>query len=206
MGRQSTGALKTAGVCRIEMRDLTRLGILKKQYYSFELNWNDGSSICLYLTNNQEGHFLTAAYTLTDRQGETHRMNYRIYLDRIPSNLGRGFVYYFLCPNTGKRCRVLYRAYGSHTFRARTSYPYRLYYPLQAESKRTLVFERLHSAKERLERVTRGRKRKQYYFKGERTKNSLRRERYFDTFCQLDEDAERFFSSNILKGDKSLMR
>ncbi len=29
-----------------------------------------------------------------------------------PSNLNKGLVWYFLCPNTGKRCRILYSIGG----------------------------------------------------------------------------------------------
>jgi hypothetical protein len=36
-------------------------------------------------------------------------VKYRVELVSIPSNIGRGRVWYFLCPATGKRCRNLYR-------------------------------------------------------------------------------------------------
>ncbi len=197
MGRQSTGIAKTASVCRIDMRYLTRWGVFKHGNCSFSMEWNDGSSISLYLTNGQEGHFLTASYSLTDRLGEVHHLNYRIYIDSIPSNLGRGFVYYFLCPNTGKRCRILYRAYGSHIFRARTSYPYRLYYPEQAESKKYRLFDKKASAEDKLKNLTEGRKRKQDYFMGKRTKYSLRKQAFLERFLMLDEEADKYFQANV---------
>ena len=34
--------------------------------------------------------------------------NYIVPLLSVPSNLGKGFVWYFICPQTGKRCRKLY--------------------------------------------------------------------------------------------------
>ena len=36
------------------------------------------------------------------------RVNYRINLKQIPSNLGKGFIWYFECPFTLKRCKKLY--------------------------------------------------------------------------------------------------
>ncbi len=33
---------------------------------------------------------------------------YRVKLVNVPSNLGRGRVWYFVCPRTSKRCRILY--------------------------------------------------------------------------------------------------
>ncbi|MDM1407441.1 hypothetical protein [Myroides sp. DF42-4-2] len=38
--------------------------------------------------------------------------NYRINLVCVPSNLGNGFVWYFLCPRTNKRCRKMYLVNG----------------------------------------------------------------------------------------------
>ena len=35
-------------------------------------------------------------------------INYRVKLVSIPSNLGKGVVWFFVCPQTGKRCRKLY--------------------------------------------------------------------------------------------------
>lgn len=37
-------------------------------------------------------------------------INYRVQLISAPSNLGKGVVWYFICPKTGKRCRKLYLA------------------------------------------------------------------------------------------------
>jgi len=34
--------------------------------------------------------------------------NYKVYLTSTPSNLNRGKVWYFVCPQTKKRCRKLY--------------------------------------------------------------------------------------------------
>lgn len=48
-------------------------------------------------------------------------VNDRISLVRIPSNIGKGFLWYFVCPSTGKRCRVLY-LYRSH-FVSRNAVP-----------------------------------------------------------------------------------
>ncbi len=38
--------------------------------------------------------------------------NYRVSLVSVPSNLGKGKVWYFLCPYTEKRCRKLYSVGG----------------------------------------------------------------------------------------------
>ncbi|MEI6865770.1 hypothetical protein [Flavicella sp.] len=38
--------------------------------------------------------------------------NYKVLLVSVPSNLGKGVVWYFLCPQTMKRCRNLYLVGG----------------------------------------------------------------------------------------------
>ena len=37
-------------------------------------------------------------------------VKYKVQLVSAPSNLGKGVVWYFICPNTNKRCRKLYLA------------------------------------------------------------------------------------------------
>jgi|LSQX01.3.fsa_nt_gb hypothetical protein len=199
MGRISTGIEKTASVCRIDMRDLTRWGVLKHNSCSFSMEWTDGSSIWLEVNSSKDGKYIVIEYKLTDFQGDSYNMKYTISLDRIPSNLGRGYIYYFICPKTGKRCRVLYRAYGSYIFRSRDSYPYRLYYPIQTESKNNRKFERVHSIKAKLDKLNVGRKRKQDYFKGKRTKYSFKKKAYMERFVKLDEECQIFIMQNIIK-------
>jgi hypothetical protein len=54
---------------------------------------------------------MTLSYSV---QGKA--INHRVQLVRVPSNLGRGFVWMFLCPFAKKRCRILYEngAYFTH--------------------------------------------------------------------------------------------
>ena len=40
------------------------------------------------------------------------KYNYKVHLVSVPSNLGKGIVWYFLCPETNKRCRKLYSIGG----------------------------------------------------------------------------------------------
>ena len=52
-------------------------------------------------------------------------VDYKIRLVSVPSNLGRGRIWYFVCAVTGKKCRKLYNAgkYFSH----REAYPKAMY-------------------------------------------------------------------------------
>lgn len=40
------------------------------------------------------------------------KLNYSIYFELVPSNLGKGLVWYFNCPLSGIRCRKLYLING----------------------------------------------------------------------------------------------
>ena len=56
--------------------------------------------------NTQPGN---AYVELNYRCNETP-INYRVELVSAPSNLGKGVVWYFVCPSTGRRCRKLHLA------------------------------------------------------------------------------------------------
>lgn len=43
---------------------------------------------------------------------ETTPIHYRINLVSVPSNIGKGVLWYFVCPKTGKQCRKLYLIEG----------------------------------------------------------------------------------------------
>jgi hypothetical protein len=49
-------------------------------------------------------------YIELDYKSSQTPLNYRIQLISIPSNLGKGIVWFFICPSTGKVCRKLYLA------------------------------------------------------------------------------------------------
>jgi hypothetical protein len=53
------------------------------------------------------------------------KVSYKVNLDFVESNLGRGKIWYFVCPHTGKRCRKLYGV-GKY-FLHRDAYPQAMY-------------------------------------------------------------------------------
>ena len=70
---------------------------------------------------NRDGHKTGSASILVNTQSENSYLelsykynetpiNYRVQLVSLPSNLGKGLVWYFICPYTNKRCRKLYLA------------------------------------------------------------------------------------------------
>ena len=137
MGRRSTGAITTGEVIRIELSYLLKNGYIKKgKYILGSLTWTNGSSI--HFESHLETHipYIRLAYQNTDSySGEITKQDYKIYLTTIPSNLSRGQIYYFICPITGRRCRILYKCYGSLIWKSRFAYRHRIYYHTQVCSK-----------------------------------------------------------------------
>lgn len=68
-------------------------------------NGNKTGSISISVNTQSDCPYLELNYKCNEDP-----INYRVQLISAPSNLGKGVVWYFLCPHTGKRCRKLYLA------------------------------------------------------------------------------------------------
>jgi hypothetical protein len=68
-------------------------------------NGNKTGSISIQVNTQNEQPYIELDYKCNEAP-----IKYRVQLVSILSNLGKGFVWYFVCPRTGKRCRKLYLA------------------------------------------------------------------------------------------------
>jgi len=89
---------------------LTKHRYLKpKQWQRGTITWssneNKTGSISIRVNTQSEQPYIELDYKYNEAP-----INYRVQLVSAPSNLGKGFVWYFVCPHTGKRCRKLYLA------------------------------------------------------------------------------------------------
>lgn len=94
----------------ISISFLTMHGYLKpNQWRSGTVTWsrngNKTGSISIGVYTQTENSYLELDYKCSETP-----INYRVQLVSDPSNLGKGVVWYFVCPRTGKRCRKLYLA------------------------------------------------------------------------------------------------
>jgi hypothetical protein len=93
---------------QIHISKLKRWGYLDpEQIKSGTLNWSRNGnligSISIQVNTHSEQPYIELDYKYRDE----HR-NYKVYLTSTPSHLNRGEIWYFICPQTKKRCRKLY--------------------------------------------------------------------------------------------------
>ena len=97
---------------QIDISKLKGWGYFKpKQIKSGTLNWsrngNPTGSISIQVNTKSEQPYIELDYKYRDEP-----RNYKVYLTSTPSNLNKGEIWYFICPQTKKRCRKLYSIGG----------------------------------------------------------------------------------------------
>lgn len=155
MGRTQRSRTTTGEVMRMELRWLQGRGYFRPgEERTSLLSWTDGSTVSARARNIDGQISLSLGYTIKDKTtGEKKTLDYTINLVEVPSNLGRGKVLFFICPQTGRRCKILYRAYGSPIFKSRTAYRYSIYYEIQTSSRLDLHNTRYFTLERRLEKL-----------------------------------------------------
>lgn len=82
-----------------------------EQYKSGTINWSRNEqptgSISIQVNTKASLPYIELDYKYQDEP-----RNYKVSLVSQPSNLGKGLIWYFLCPQTNKRCRKLYSIGG----------------------------------------------------------------------------------------------
>ncbi len=98
---------------QISISKLKEWGYLKPgQIMNGTLNWtwrNSGrkNSISIQVNTQSETPYILLDYKYGDEPRK-----YKVYFTSTPSNLNKGEIWYFLCPQTNNRCRKLYSISG----------------------------------------------------------------------------------------------
>lgn len=178
MPKNSTGAYTTGEAKKIDIDFLFKNGFIQKgATINRNLAWVDGQgnpcgNIGLLSVFTDDEKYIQLIYTLTDSDGEKHKRDYKIYIEGVKSNLGKGYNYYFQCPVSNRRCKILYGAYGSHYFKSRESYQNRIYYDCQIVSKHYYPMQRYFSLDKKLQKLCREKHRETY--NGKKTRSVKR--------------------------------
>ena len=133
MPRSSTIPTLYDEVLQLKIGLLNRDGFLtpgasRSGTVSWSSNGNRTASIGITVDMHTAPPYIELDYKFRDEP-----RNYRIRLVSVPSNLGAGEVWYFLCPHTGKRCRILYSVGGWFLHREAFN---GVFYDSQVQSKR----------------------------------------------------------------------
>ncbi len=80
---------------------------VKSSTLTWSSNGNKTGSISIKVNTHSEQPYIELDYKYRDEP-----RNYKVKLVSIPSNLGKGLIWYFLCPQTNKCCRKLYSIGG----------------------------------------------------------------------------------------------
>lgn len=88
-----------------KLKEWGYLNVLGKVSYtlSWSRNGEKHSSIGIKINNNGFEKFVVLDY-----KSNAEPINYKVKIISKTSNLGKGEVFYFVCPRTGKHCRKLY--------------------------------------------------------------------------------------------------
>lgn len=197
MGRQSTGAKTIHEGFVIDLSYLRKHKLLDKgQRFAGSIDWSrrgEPTGSISFETNylDPENIYLRLAYKITNNEGE-FEYDYKIQLVEVPSNLGKGNVLYFICPQTSNKCRKLYRTYASHKWKSREAYSHRIYYSIQLESKQWRANTRYFQ----LDKILyEDKRRKAHFYNGKETKRSKRHKQLFDQYCKVATEKDRIFTA-----------
>lgn len=99
-------------VLQLHISKLKQWGYLEPdKIFSTKVNWAQGGQsigdISMFVNMYSEQPFIELDYNW---RGEPRK--YKVQLVSVPSNLNKGEIWYFQCPKTYKRCRILYSIGG----------------------------------------------------------------------------------------------
>ena len=80
---------------------------IKSGTITWSRNGNPTGSISIQVNTHSEQPYIELDYKYRDEP-----RNYKVYLTSTPSNLNKGEIWYFICPQTKKCCRKLYSIGG----------------------------------------------------------------------------------------------
>lgn len=187
MGRYTTGAITTREAIRIELSYLIKMEMIKKGFkLSTSLGWTNGYSIKIETSYGiEQENYVRVIYSLTDREGNKKNYDYKIRLVTVSSNLKKGEILYLLCPVTSKKCRILYRCYGSSIWKSRNAYQNRIYYKSQISTKADNWNDKYWNYEDEIIRLMTA-YRKQYTYKGSPTRRALKLQKLYSLQDQAD--------------------
>lgn len=176
MGRPSTGAITTNGAYRIELKKLQIIGMVQEgKIVEAVLRFNADFSVTIIVNYINDTPYMILRYRWIQTSTTKRLIDDFVYMEKRLSNIGKGHVYYFLCPETNQRCRTLFKCYGSNHFKCFKAYKSQLYYDSQLCSNWN---DRYWHCFRKLEQMDQ--RRDTYTYAGRITKRAMRYEAWED--------------------------
>ena len=97
--------MKTVSISFLTKHQYLKPNQWQRGTITYSSNGNKTGSISIQVNTQSEQPYIELDYKCNEAP-----IKYRVQLFSALSNLGKGVVWYFVCPNTGKRCRKLYLA------------------------------------------------------------------------------------------------
>lgn len=158
MSNYSRNVATAEHIRKISIGYLFQIGLIKKDCnIEGYIYWKNGNSLKIKSSLTDTDKWIELIYNYNSNE-----INYKVYLIPVESNLGIGNIYYFECPETKRKCRVLYQCYGSETFKSRYAYKKRIYYKSQCCSKSNYSFERYFALSDTIQALDNSRMKKIY--------------------------------------------
>jgi hypothetical protein len=95
--------VKSVSISFLSKHNYLKPDQLRSGSVTWSINGNSTGSISIKVNTHLEQSYIELDYKCNGVL-----INYRVQLISAPSNLGKGVVWYFICPSTRKRCRKLY--------------------------------------------------------------------------------------------------
>jgi hypothetical protein len=95
--------LKTVSISFLKKHNYLKPNHWQSGTVKWSINGNKTGSISIMVNTKSEQPYIELNYKCNEVP-----INYKVQLISTPSNLGKGFFWFFICPHTGKRCRKLY--------------------------------------------------------------------------------------------------
>jgi hypothetical protein len=186
MGKIPTNVILFDSVYKINIKDLKKWGYLEpNQHKDGIITWYSNNektgSISIGSVMYESPH-IELSYTWNGQQTK-----YTIDLVCINSNLGIGKIWYFLCPITHKRCRILYQVH--RYFYHRTSFNGCMY-ESQTQSKYLRLLNNTFGISYKIDNLYKELYSKHFkrYYAGKPTKRFLKLKRQIDYYEKIDKN------------------
>ncbi|MGO3689349.1 MAG: hypothetical protein ACTJF0_02745 [Psychroflexus halocasei] len=187
--------------CEIDINWMLRnKAIVRNKKTTGTMEWTRGQSVAFITSATSKEKYLRLIYSVNNTD-----FDYKIQIDEVASNLGKGTILYFLCPESDKRSRVLFSAYGEPKFLNREYYHIkhglRIYYGCQKTSKVDYNNTRYFDLKRKADKLEAelNKKHRNSHYKGKPTKDQKHLMKLKDEMYVYDKKRMAIFSKHIKK-------